>query len=94
MARIIVGIVAGMVLSGLILMGIQAALPIRAQTTGEDGVSDNFSLVNLLPDIEKIYQEALTYPFQEAKKKIYDEDIARFYQHLLEKSSLEPPDAQ
>ncbi len=84
----------GIVFSGLLLFGIQAALPIRAQTENIPGSSDNFSLVQLLPDIEKIYREALTAPFKQAEAKIYDPDIAQFYHRLLEKSVLSGVEGQ
>ena len=66
-----------------------SAMPIGAT----DNLSDNLSLVELLPDIEKIYREALTLPYQEAAKHIYDEDIAQFYGLLLQRTGLDtPPD--
>ena len=95
--KIIIGFFSGIMVSGLLLLGIQSALPIRAQT---DSTSDNLSeasanlsqsLVELLPDIEKIYREALLTPLHEAEKKIYDDDIAQFYHTLLEKSALDRP---
>lgn len=67
---------------GSILLLLMLPFPLRATTT------DNFSLADLLPDIEKIYREALITPHQEAKKAIYDEDIARFYNTLLERTGL------
>ena len=84
--KITFGFFVGIALSMLLLFGIQTALPIRAQTDNFSLISDNFSLVQLLPDIEKIYQEALTLPFKQAEAKIYDEDIAEFYHQLLERS--------
>ena len=71
---------------GSVLLLLLLPFPLRATTT--DNASDNFSLVDLLPDIEKIYREALITPHQEAKKAIYDEDIARFYNKLLERTGL------
>ena len=78
----------GMVICGLLLFGVQSAIPIRAQTEDLSESSDNLSqsLVELLPDIEKIYREALAMPFQKARSKIYDEDIADFYDELLDRS--------
>ena len=81
----------GVLVCSILLFSIQAVLPIQAQTEGDNSTSDNFSLVDLLPDIEKIYQEALITPFEEAEKKIYDDDIARFYRLLIGKSALERP---
>ena len=86
--RLFFGFLAGIAASGLLLFTVQTAIPIQAQT---DNTTDNFSLVELLPDIEKIYEDALTLPFNEAKKKIYDEDIAEFYQTLLERTELDRP---
>ena len=89
--KLFIGFFIGIAASALLLWGIQSALPIRAQTDNITEISDNFSLVHLLPDIEKIYEEALTFPLNEAKKSIYDEDIAAFYQRLLERTNLDRP---
>lgn len=70
----------------MVLLVLVSAFPIRAQS---DNYSDNFSLVELLPDIEKIYREALIRPHQEAAKHIYDEDIAQFYNLLLQKTGMD-----
>ena len=89
--------ISGIIVCGLLFFGVQSALPILAQT--DDG-SDNLSalsanlsqsLINFLPDVEKIYREAITTPLREAEKKIYDDDIAEFYQALLEKTALDTP---
>jgi hypothetical protein len=75
-------------MAGLVLVVLVSALPIRAQSAN---LSDNLSLVDLLPDIEKIYREALVRPHQEAAKHIYDEDIAEFYDLLLHKTGMDIP---
>ena len=82
--KIIIGFFCGIIASGLLLFGISTALPLQAQS--ENTTTDNLSLVHLLPDIEKIYEEALTFPLNKAKQEIYDEDIAEFYQMLLERT--------
>ena len=93
--KMIIGFFSGLMVSGLLLLGIQSALPIRAQTDDTTAnlseASANLSqgLADLLPDIEKIYREALLSPLREAEKKIYDEDIAQFYHTLLEKTALD-----
>ena len=95
--KIFLSFLCGIIVCGLLLFGVQSVLPIRAQTSdGSDNLSSlsenlSQSLVSLLPDIEKIYREALTSPLQEAKKQIYDEDIAEFYNLLLDRSSLNNP---
>ena len=72
-------------------------MPIRAEDSGSTdnltGLSENLTqnLIDLIPDIEKIYRESLTAPFVKAKDKIYDEDIAEFYQDLIDKTILSEP---
>ena len=85
--KTILSFFSGILVCGLLVFGVQSAIPIKAQT--ENVTSDNFSLVELLPDLERIYREALTMPLQEAKKKIYDEDIAQYYDRLLERTGLD-----
>ena len=82
--------ISGIIVSSLILFGVRSVVPIRAETDNVSEQSGNLtqSLVDLLPDIEKIYHESLTLPFRKAESKIYDEDIADFYQELLENSVL------
>lgn len=87
--KLALSFISGLVVSGLILFGVQSAIPTLAQTNTDNTSSDNFSLVDLLPDIEKIYREALITPLQKAEEKIYDEDIADYYRTLLERSSLD-----
>ena len=48
------------------------------------------TLTNLIPDFEKIYEEALITPFIKAESKIYDEDIAEFYSELLDRTGIRP----
>jgi len=81
-------ILASALFAGLVVLLPVYTLPIRAET---DNVSDNFSLVELLPDIEKIYREALMRPHQEVAKTIYDEEIAEYYKLLLHKTGLDAP---
>ena len=82
--------ISGLLVCGLLLFGVNTVLPIRAQTDNLSELSENVtqSFINLLPDIEKIYREALTMPFRKAESKIYDEDIAQFYQELMDNSVL------
>ena len=88
--KMLIGFFSGMVVCGLLLIGVQSAIPIRAES--DNTSTDNFSLVHLLPDIERIYREALLSPLHEAEKTIYDDDIAQFYRTLLEKSALDYPE--
>ena len=82
--------ISGLMVCGLLLFGVNTVLPIRAQTDNLSELSENVtrSFVDLLPDIEQIYRESLTMPFRQAESKIYDEDIARFYQELVDSTVL------
>lgn len=86
--RIITGFFLGVIFWGFLFLGIQMPASLIAQAGNSDVFSDNFSLEQLLPDLEHIYRAALTTPLQEAEKKIYDEDIAHFYHSLLVKTGL------
>lgn len=92
-----ISFVAGMIVCGLMVLGLTTVLPIQAETSLE-GESENVTtgLLDLIPDIEKIYRESLTMPFAKAESKIYDPDIAEFYGELLDATGLrsqpeEPP---
>ena len=51
-----------------------------ADTTGSE---------SYLPDIEGIYHESLTTPFQQAGQQIEDPEIKAFYDRLISKSGLD-----
>lgn len=80
----------GMMACSLVLFGLKTVGTIQAQSSDLSEPSENMSqgLIDLLPDIKKIYQESLTFPFRKAESKIYDEDIAQFYRELLDRSGL------
>jgi len=88
--RIVLSFISGMVICGLLLLGARMVLPTRADTDDAGETSDNVTqrLIDLMPDIEKIYKESLTTPFRMAESKIYDEDIAEFYGTLLDNTGL------
>ena len=83
MIRIMIGVVAGIILSCSFYFGAQAVLPANGDSKDSSG-----GLAGLLPDIEKIYQQALTMPFQKAESKIYDPDIAEYYHELINSTGL------
>ncbi len=87
------GFLLGLLVGGVFLFGAQVAIPSRADSDSLD-ISENTSLVQLLPDFKKFYRQALLMPLHEAEKEIYDEDIASFYHSLLERSSLDYPSNQ
>jgi len=90
LTKIVLSFICGAIVCCLIIIGVKPVLPVRAETASSDDVSDNSSnfLVELLPDFDKIYRDALTSPFIEAESKIYDEDIAGYYRGLMTKTGL------
>jgi hypothetical protein len=91
--KIAVSFICGVAVCGLILFGVKPVVPAFAEDVDPVDESENVtqSLSDLIMNIEKIYREALTTPFIEAEKQIYDEDIAAFYRTLMEKTGLTDP---
>jgi hypothetical protein len=94
--KMAISFMAGMAVCSLLLFGVRMVLPVSAVTDDPEAASENTtdSLLNLLPDIEKIYRESLMMPFIKAESKIYDEDIAEYYRALMDKTGLAPQEAQ
>jgi hypothetical protein len=87
--RLFVAFMSGVVVCGLLILGARSVLPIRADEATDNATENvTMTLVNLLPNFEKIYEESLTLPFTKAASKIYDEDIADFYSDLLDRTGL------
>ena len=90
MRNLAISFILGVTICGLAILGARTVLPIRASTDDLGDQSENVSLglIDLIPDIERIYRESLTAPFRKAESKIYDEDIAEFYGELLDSTGL------
>jgi hypothetical protein len=54
-----------------------------------DAPADDLGLSGLLPDVGKIYREALGGPYRQVETEITDPDIARYYHSLMEKTGLD-----
>ena len=93
--KMAISFMAGMAVCSLLLFGVRMVLPVSAVTDDPEAASENTTdgLLNLLPDIEKIYRESLTMPFIRAESEIHDEDIADFYHALMEKTGLTDPNS-
>ena len=92
LVKVAISFMAGVIICGLMLIGVRTLLPTQAETS-IDPTTDNTTntFLNMLPDIQKIYRESLLMPFQKAKLKIYDKDIADYYQSLLDATGLSEP---
>jgi hypothetical protein len=88
--KTVISFICGFMLCGTVFISARTVLPILADTSGQDAISDNASrgIMELIPDFEVIYREALTQPFIKAESKIYDEDIAEYYRGLLDSTGL------
>ncbi|HJX12211.1 MAG TPA: hypothetical protein VJ377_01650 [Dehalococcoidales bacterium] len=92
MLKVAFSFIFGVMVCVLLLFGVRTVIPTLAGSDNLSGLSENTSLVDLLPDIEKIYRESLTAPFKKAESKIYDPEIAEFYRELMDKTGLATPD--
>jgi hypothetical protein len=93
MLKVAISFILGAVVCGLVLFGARTVLPVHAVAEDDPAASENVStsLVNLLPDFDKIYRESLTMPFKQAESQITDPDIAAFYRNLMEATGLDNP---
>lgn len=73
----------GMLIGAILTVVLMAGPLSPILTSGQSGDA------GLLPDIEKIYREALTSPLIEAGREIEGEDISRFYHKLLHRTGLD-----
>ena len=81
--KMVLGFFIGVITVTTLLFGVQFFTPIFAQTEEE-----TTGLTELVPDIDKIYREALITPLLEAEKTIWDEDIAEYYHLLLQRCNF------
>jgi hypothetical protein len=90
--KMVFSFIAGVVACSMLIFGVNLVLPVFADTDNSASATENTtnSLTKLIPDIEKIYTEALTYPFIKAESKIYDKDIAEYYRGLMDRTGLAP----
>ena len=94
--KMLISFICGAVICFMILYGVKPVLPAFAEETSplvDESENVTQSLTGLIPDIGKIYREALTSPFIQAESEIYDEDIAAFYHSLMEKTGLTDPNS-
>ncbi|MFH1002727.1 MAG: hypothetical protein V1780_01120 [Chloroflexota bacterium] len=96
--KVVLVFINGLVVGGLLLLSGQLLFVPKPVQSENQLASDNlaqtdFDLTSLVPDIEQIYREALNSPLVEARQKINDPDIARYYDGLLQKMGIPiPPD--
>jgi hypothetical protein len=90
--KMIISFIAGIAVCSLIIFSMKAIIPtqVKASST-EESDNSSLSLAKLIPNIEKIYRDALTQPFIKAESKIYDKDILEYYQGLMAKTGLTDP---
>lgn len=84
MVKMIVGLLAGMIVTGILFMGPLSPTPITAQT-------EDASLTETPVDIVETYRETIISVLQAAGDEIQDNDTAQFYQKLLQEYALDEP---
>ena len=83
--KMMLAFVGGIVIGGLVLGGLLSPALSLAGGSGDLGLTE------ILPDIKRIYYEAVVTPFQEAEQELEDEEIAEFYHLMLQKCGLDKP---
>jgi hypothetical protein len=97
--KMLISFICGAAICLLMLYCIKPVLPAFAQDDPSADESENVtqnvtqSLTSLIPDIQKIYRQALTAPFIQVESEIKDKDIAAFYHSLMEKTGLTDPNS-
>ena len=86
--KIVISFIAGIVACSLMLIGARSVLPSLADTSGDTTDNTSNGLVDLLPDIEKIYRESLLLPYEKAESKIYDPEIREYFHDLMNATGL------
>jgi len=104
--KVMLGFLVGVIVSLIFTVGLLSSVLTgsgnsNAGTSSSQGAAEEIqsenttqsqsSTIGLLPDIGKIYREALVSPFIEAEKEIHDEDIAQYYHGLLQRCGLDKP---
>ena len=84
--KVIASFLTGVLVTG-VTMGMMNAPMLRADETATD--DSGLDLSEFLPDIGRIYREAMLTPFQQAEAQIYDEEIAAYYRRLMENTGLD-----
>ena len=81
MKKLLVGMAAGMVLMGVLVIGPLSPATANGQEAGEDKLLD--------ADIAGTFRESLITPLQTAGEEIRDADLKRFYKKLVSAYHLE-----
>jgi len=84
--KVMASFLTGILVTG-VAMSVMNAPMLSADGTAADG--GGLDLSKLLPDIGRIYREAMITPFQQAEAQIYDEEIADYYRRLMENTGLD-----
>ena len=84
MVKMIVGLLVGMILTGILFMGPLSPTPITAH-------SEDASLTEVPSDNIATYRETIISVLQAAGDEIQDNDTAQFYQKLVQEYELDEP---
>jgi hypothetical protein len=87
MRRLIIGLFAGMILTGALFIGAPSLVSVAGQPDNSSPPDDS-GLTEVLPDITKAYQEAIVSSLRAAGEGT-DEEIAQFSQQLIQGYGLE-----
>lgn len=87
--KILLGFFMGMTVGLLLVFAMNNIAPAVSAEDGAVTSSDGIDLSDLLPDVDKIYREALGSPYRQVESEITDPDIAGYYRTLMERTGLD-----
>jgi len=87
--KMVIGFFIGIAFCLLFLFGMNYYSSKVSADNSAAASTDTLNVSNLLPDVKKIYHEALAVPYQQVESEITDPDIARFFRTYMDRTGLD-----
>ncbi len=86
--KMVIGFLIGIIVC-LLLVVLVGRFTSSARADDIAAVQPDDSLASLLPDVGKIYREALGGPYRQVGSEITDPEIAQYYRSFMDKTGLD-----
>jgi hypothetical protein len=87
--KMLLGFFIGMTFCLLLMITFFRDTSMVSADVSTDTLSDGIGVSGLLPDVGKIYREALGGPYRQVEPEITDPDIARYFHAYMESTGLD-----
>ena len=87
--KMLLGFFIGMTVCLLLVLVIFHDTRIVSADSGNTTLSESINVNGLIPDVGKIYREALGGPYRQVESEITDPDIARYFRSYMERTGLD-----